>query len=119
MADIEYTFAFSLPVQAHGLYLGELEDLEAVAMIVIDESGESWYVEEYQIRDLTHIEKRTTDTLFLNPHDWDWITTAVKDEFKKACHSVEIDRMVRAERADDDSPTWEEQERAIYHQSVL
>ena len=121
MADIEYTFAFSLPVKEIGLHLGDLEDMEAVACITIDEDGIGWSVDEFQIRDLPCGEpwEKTTDTLHLDPHGRNWITEAVKAEFLNSCHSVDIDRMVRAETPGDDTPTWDENERSIYHQSVL
>lgn len=133
--DIEYKFGFILPVtvtvpalrpeeETVTLCLGELEDCEAVACINRDELGE-WYIEEFHITKLPGVTasgKEIEGTLRLDAKNPDpahkWIVDAIWRDWNTFQHRFEVDRQM-AEEFPSDEPSWEQNERAIYHQSVL
>lgn len=117
---MEYRFPFSLQVSVDGLYLGIMEDLEAVALITTGEDDPyDWFLDEWRVQSCDGViyidPMREKDPLK------EMLRCALESEWKSAVHSIEISRMLRAE-ADDDgevSIPQIEQDRSAYHQAVL
>lgn len=129
MADIYYDFGFSLPIRVQGensttLFLGEIEDCEATACINLDECG-GWYLDEFKVKGSYGADegKSLEGVICINPHmpeqETIWLLEAVQAAFNKAHHSIDIEQIIRTEYEDNDALSYLEQERAIYHQSVL
>jgi len=131
--DIEYKFGFVLPItvtvpavrpdeETVTLCLGELEDCEAVACINVEED-DSWYIDEFRLENLpgtTTSGNQLEGTLRISPHstEYRWVLAALQNAWNAGGHKYEIDRIV-AEMFPNCGPTELQQDRAIYHQSVL
>lgn len=132
---MNYRFYTTFPVEIDGVIIGTLEDVEAIAVIEVEDGDQSeWCVTGFKV-----IGTKGTNFGFCGgicepipgeipldtEHEADpWkerLRQHVRREFCEAWHAIEIERMLRGEAVEDgiDTVPQIEQDRSIYHQSVL
>lgn len=132
---MDYRFYTTFPVEIGGVLIGTLEDVAAIAVIETDPYDPSdWSVTGFKVIGTKGVEFSPLggDIEFIkgeipidkngeSDEQKDRLRLHVEREFREAHHAIEIERMLRAEAADEGIETVRqvEHDRAIYHQSVL